>query len=87
MKLLLGAIIIMAILIIVVVMYCTLIIPGRCNKYDERAGGKENCPECKTGKGAYELDPEAHECPYISCWKNGKCPFYIPLNDSSDDDK
>ncbi len=40
---------------------------------------KQICPRCKTGKDSYELDKRSEACPYISCWKNGKCSFYEPL--------
>ena len=40
---------------------------------------KQICPRCKTGKDSYELDKRSEACPYISCWKNGKCAFYEPL--------
>lgn len=40
---------------------------------------KQICPRCKTGKESYDLDSHSEACPYIGCWKKGKCPFYVPL--------
>jgi len=37
------------------------------------------CSSCKTGKESYELDKHSEACPYIGCWKDGKCSFYVPL--------
>ena len=87
MKLLLIFIISAAILTIVVVLYCTLVISGRSNECAEKLFYEQICPKCQTGKYTYELDPEAGECPHIFCCKNGKCPFYIPLDSFSSDDK
>ena len=47
-------------------------------KINNKGGGrmiwkKQICPRCKTGKDSYELDKRSEACPYISCWKNGKC--------------
>ena len=45
---------------------------------------KQICPRCKTGKDSYELDKRSEACPYIGCWKNGKCSFYEPLENPSE---
>lgn len=39
------------------------------------------CPKCKTGKESYERDKHSTACPYILCWKDGECQYYVPLND------
>ena len=37
------------------------------------------CPKCRIGKESYELDKHSAACPYIVCWKNGKCKYFSPL--------
>lgn len=37
---------------------------------------KQLCPDCKTGKRMYELDPMAPECPYLSMHNGKTCPMY-----------
>ncbi len=44
---------------------------------------KQICPKCKVGKWSYDLDKHSVACPYIGCWKDGKCQFYVPLGKSS----
>ncbi len=41
---------------------------------------KKMCAICKIGKKSYKLDPHSETCPYIWCWKNGKCQFFMPLD-------
>ncbi len=85
MNLLFGLIIGTAIVVMVVALYCALIIAGRSDegadnqRKNDLFWNKQICPKCRTGKESYELDPKSDACPNISCWKNGKCPFYIPL--------
>ena len=40
---------------------------------------KQICPKCKTGKHTFELDHGSDICPNISCWKDGTCPFFLPI--------
>lgn len=41
---------------------------------------KQICPKCKVGKESYELDRHSETCPYIEYWKDGKCPFFRPID-------
>lgn len=50
--------------------------------YDNMFWKKKICTKCKVGKESYELDRNSDACPYIGCWKNNKCPFYMPLDKS-----
>lgn len=43
------------------------------------------CTICKTGKEMFVLDKNAEMCPYVWGYKDGKCPFFVPLADSSED--
>ncbi len=45
---------------------------------------KQICPRCKTGKESYELDRHSEVCPYIGCWKNGKCPYFQSVEKTSE---
>ena len=63
----------------VLLVCCALIVAGRYDKCDEKYRNEQICPKCETGKYTYKLDPKATMCPNISCCKNGKCPFYKPL--------
>lgn len=40
---------------------------------------KKLCPKCKTGKESYMLDKHSEVCPYIYCYKNGKCAYFKPI--------
>ena len=73
-------------------MYCSFVGGGLSNdngsgynsKGDENMfWGKQICSNCKTGKESYELDNYSETCPYIGCWENGKCHFYVPLDNPS----
>ena len=44
------------------------------------------CTNCKTGRESYILDPASGVCPNISAWENGKCPFFEPVDDSTNTD-
>ena len=93
MKLILGFIIVTAIAALVIALYCALIIACRYDEYenngdnnewdDDMSGKKQICPRCKTGRDAYDLDSKSVMCPNISCWKNGKCRFYVSLEKTS----
>lgn len=87
MKLLFGLIISVAILAIVVALYCSFRLSDRKNTCDDKFFKEQLCPKCKTGKYTYELDSKSDACPNISCLENGKCSFYEPLKKSSDTDK
>lgn len=41
---------------------------------------RQICPKCKIGKWSYDIDKRSEACPYIGCWKNGKCHFFVPLD-------
>ena len=92
-KILLLILAIIIITFVVVIMYCALIIAGRSdenenngdnNEWDDDIFGKKQiCPRCKTGRDAYDLDSKSDMCPNISCWKNGKCRFYVSLEKTS----
>lgn len=94
MKLIFGIIVGVAILAIVVALYCALVVAGHSDDNgnngennegddDEMFWKKQICPRCKTGKYTYELDPKSETCPYIGCWKKNKCHFYKPLDKPS----
>ena len=89
MKYIIGLIVGIIVLFLVIAMYCALIVAGRS---DEQSNMENNegddielffkrqiCPRCKTGKYTYELDRHSEACPYIGCWKKGKCSFFEPL--------
>ena len=75
---------------VTVSMYCALIVAGRSDENSDTGGNSEEddgmflkkqiCPNCKTGKESYELDQHSESCPYIGCWKNDECRFYVPLD-------
>ena len=48
-------------------------------KIDKMLWKKQVCSECKTGRDSYLLDEHSDSCPYIGCWKDGICQFYLPL--------
>lgn len=91
MKLLL--IISVIIIVLCVVPLCSaLIIAGRSDKradtlYNEGAyemfRRKQICPKCKTGRDSLRLDEHSEFCPYIGSLKNGRCPFYVPIEEPS----
>lgn len=73
----------------IIAMYCAMVVAGRSDDQtnmennegaDEMFWRKQICPRCKTGKYTYELDRHSEACPYIGCWKNGKCSFFEPLD-------
>ncbi len=78
--------------VVLVVIYCAVVVAGRSdergnnvnnsNGYDNMFLKKKICPKCKTGKDSYELDKHSETCPYIDCWKNGKCYFFVPLENT-----
>lgn len=75
---------------IIVAIYCAMVVAGRSDEnendgdnnegYADMLLKKQICPRCKTGKDSYELDQHSEFCPYIGCWKKGKCSFYVPLD-------
>ncbi len=76
------------ILFVLFAMMCTMIVAGRSDEQANKENVKEAdkmfwkkqlCPKCKTGKDSYDLDKLSENCPYIECFKNGKCQFYVPL--------
>lgn len=85
--------IIAVIIIVSVVLFtviCALIISGRSDTCSNEESVKQDifdkthiCSNCKTGKIAYDMDPEAEVCPYVGCWKNNKCHFYEPLTEEA----
>lgn len=92
-KILLGIITVGVLAFIVFTMMCAMIVAGRSDEEnnsrqntegaDEMFWKKQICPKCKVGKWSYELDKHSEACPYIGCWKDGKCQFFEPINDSS----
>lgn len=84
-----GTALIIVLTLVVFALYCALIVAGRSDEEIERENNNEGddemfwkkkiCPRCKTGKDSYDLDKHSEACPYIGCWKNGKCSFYVPL--------
>ena len=42
---------------------------------------KKLCPICKTGLESYKLDPNSPVCPYIDCYKNGECTYFVPVRE------
>lgn len=92
-KILLTILAFIFIAFVVVAMYCAMVVAGRSddNGNDENNGGddiemffkKQICPRCKTGKDSYDLDQHSEACPYIGCWKKGKCSFFEPLDTTS----
>ena len=72
-------------------MMCAMIVAGRSDRQadienndeaDEMFLKKQICTGCKTGKDSYELDKHSGICPYIGCWENYKCQFYVPLENT-----
>lgn len=91
-KLFLISISIMAGVSFVIAIYCAMIVAGRSNEqamYEDNEGAdkmfwrRQICPKCKTGRDSYTLDMRSGECPYIDCWNDGKCRFYVPLEKPS----
>ncbi len=88
-KILLTIAALLTLAFIVVAMYCAMVVAGRSNdngnngyknkRDSEIFDEKQICCRCKTGKESYELDEHSESCPYIGCWNDGKCSFYIPL--------
>lgn len=88
MKLLFGFIIGVAILAIVVALYCAMLLAGRSDEnnnnnegYDDMFWKKQLCPNCRTGKESYELDKHSESCPYIGYLKEGTCSFFVPFEE------
>lgn len=88
-KILFGISALLILTFIIIAMYCDLVIAGRSDDDgnvnnnggdDEMFWEKQICPKCKVGKESYELDRHSDACPYIGCWKDGKCHFYVPLD-------
>ena len=48
------------------------------NMADGKDIEKQICSECETGRNSYKYDKHSEVCPYLNCWKDNKCPFYIP---------
>ena len=67
----------------VVLVFCSLIISNSPKEsqhiYDDE---KQLCPRCRIGKESYSLDNHSLICPYISCYKNGKCTAFKPVNEN-----
>lgn len=87
-----GIVLAAALVVLVVALFCALIIAGRSDEQadmennegaDEMFWKKQICPRCKTGRDSYILDEHSESCPYIGCWKDGKCQFYVPLEKPS----
>ena len=71
-------------IIILVCVILAIIVAGRSNEEDaEGVDETQICLRCKTGEYTYELDPKSEACPYVGCWKKGKCSFFVPLDKSS----
>ena len=89
MKYIIGLIVGIIVLFLVIAMYCALIVAGRSDEQTNMENNegddielffkKQICPRCKTGKYTYDLDRHSEACPYIGCWKKGKCSFFEPL--------
>ena len=87
-KILLGIVALFILTFIIIAMYCACVIAG-CSDDDENGdnnGGDEEmfwekqiCPKCNVGKESYDLDKHSDTCPYMGCWKDGKCNYYVPL--------
>ncbi len=75
---------------IIVAMYCAMVVAGRSDEKESNGDNNEGademnwkrqiCPKCKIGKWSYDLDKRSMTCPYIKCWKDGKCHFYEPFD-------
>ena len=55
----------------------------KSKKYGDVLQKKKMCSGCKTGMDSYTLDPHSEACPYIGCWENGRCQFFVPLEKPS----
>lgn len=44
---------------------------------------KHLCSTCSTGARTLALDRDSVMCPYLECIKEGKCPFYVPVKDTT----
>ena len=44
------------------------------------------CNNCKTGKESYDIDNRSEFCQYLRSWKDGKCEYYVPLENTSEYD-
>lgn len=84
-KILLGILALLILSFIIIAMYCALIIDdfsdkeNKSKENDELFKKKQLCSKCKIGQESYELDRHSAVCPYISCWRKGKCQFYEPI--------
>ncbi len=88
-----GAVSVIVLTSVVFALYSALIVAGRPNgecEYENNNEGADKmfwrrqiCPKCKTGRDSYTLDMRSGECPYIDCWNDGKCRFYVPLEKPS----
>ena len=67
---------------LVFTLYCAFLIAGRSDKIS--FPNEHLCPKCKTGKETYELDNLSDNCPYLGCYKNNKCLFFVPFENSPD---
>ncbi len=37
------------------------------------------CTTCETGAKMYLLDSRSAECPYLPCYSEDGCPYYVPF--------
>ncbi len=58
----------------------------RCTDNGIKTSHQEQiCPKCRVGKESYERDKHSTACPYILCWKDGECQYYVPFNDDKEE--
>ncbi len=89
-KILLAIVLLLLLTFFVIAVCCAMVVAGRSDKDgnngdnnkgtdNEMFWKRKKCPTCEIGKQSYALDEHSEACPYISCWKDGKCPHYQPL--------
>ena len=52
---------------------------------EKNKNGKVPCPNCKTGKESYIIDPGSFTCPYLCCLIENECAYYVPINEEEDE--
>ena len=42
------------------------------------------CSHCETGRQAYELDSHSAVCPFLNCYRKGKCTMFTEADKHSE---
>lgn len=79
-------------IVIFVVLFCSALLTVVCfdknyTKIKNSVVRKTICSRCAIGKETCNLDQISEYCPYVTCWENGKCEFFKPIEKSSKTDE